>query len=426
MPAEAADRLVLEFWWGWSGMTGMEAMERVTEAFNADNPDLFVLSTVASPSMDEKLLPAVAAGNPPDVAVGNIAYSEYCARASLTALDDYFEASTIVTKGDADIISSLWTDATWQGKIYGLAACEVGPRIGLCANVDLLEEAGLDPENLPTTWDEMYDWHATLTKLDDAGNVEVLGLDPLDAMGGRRPTSDTSFYWGDAYAFEYWDSDALAYHWDDDAWVAALYTIKKYYDLVGVEKIEGYRSSYGTWTQSPTASFPAGVQALVLNGYWTPGELVHSAPDTRFVFTWALNSGERSGVKFQNVGGHPATIPRGAANPAQAFRLIEFLTTPAAMDIIVQTTGWLGPRLSWLETVDASAYPGLEFFLNSVVEADELKPCPLDPICNFVGQQISMAWDAVNYDEKTPEEAAADMQVICTEELHSQFPELFA
>lgn len=426
VPAEAAERVVLEFWWGWGGMTGMEAMKGVTDAFNMKQTEIYALSTVAQPSMDEKLLPAIAAGNPADVAVGNIAYSEYCARGSLTPLDEYFEASTVVKKNDPDIISSLWRDGSWQGKIYGLAACEVGPRIGLCLNVDLVEGAGLDPANPPLTWDEMYDWHMAMTKLDDAGNVEILGIDPLDAMGGRRPTSDTSFYWDDAFGFEYWDGEKLAYNWDNEGYIASLYTIKKFYDLVGVEKMEGYRSSYGTWTQSPTASFPAGVQGMVLNGYWTPGELIHSAPERRFAFTWAPNSAERRGKKFQNVGGHPATIPKGAKHPNEAFKLIEFFTQPESMDIILKTTGWLGPRLSWLATVDPSPYPGLDFFLQSVTEADELKPCPLDPICNFVGQQISMAWDAVNYGEKTPEEAAAEMQTTCTDELRRQFPELFA
>jgi len=420
-PAKPAERVIIEWWWGWGGMTGMNAMKGVTDAFNMKRQDIYVHSLVPS-NMDEKLLTAVAGGTPPDIAVGNIAYSEFCARGALTPLDDYFAASKVIQHDD--IIPSLWRDATWQGKTYGLAACEVGPRIGLCYNVDLVKDAGLDSGNLPLTWDEMYDWHQKITTFDAAGNIEILGFDPLDAMGGRRPTSDVSYFWGDSFGFEYWAQDSMTYNWDNDLFVASLATIKKFYDSVGVEKIEGYRSSYGTWTQSPTASFPAGVQALILNGYWTPGELVHSAPERHFSFTWPPNSSERRGIKFQNVGGHPATLPKGSKHPDAAFELLEFLTTPESMDIILQTTGWLGPRLSWLEKVDPSPYPGLDFFLRSVVEADELKPCPLDPICGFVGQQLSIAWDAVNYGEKTPEQAAKDLQQLCTDEIRKQFPDL--
>ena len=165
---------------------------------------------------------------------------------------------------------------------------------------------------------------------------------------------------------------------------------------------------------------------MTIEGYWVPTWLSLTVPDRRVGYTWPPNSSTRRGIKFQSVGGHPTVVPKGAKHPKEGFMLLEFFTLPKSLDIILKTAGFLGPRLSWLATVDPSPYPGLEFFLNSVKEADELKPCPLDPICNFVGQQISMTWDAVNYGEITPEEAAAQMQKTCTEELRRQFPELFA
>jgi multiple sugar transport system substrate-binding protein len=402
----------------------MNAMEAVAAAFGEEQENLQVNPLVPSPSMDEKLLTAIAGGEPPDVAVGNIAFSQFCARGSFTPLDDLFEASEIVPLGSDDIIASLWEDGSWQGAIYGLAGGEVGPRMGFVYNVDLVEQAGFDPDTPPLTWDELYEWHEKITTLDDAGNVEILGFDPLDAMGGRRPTSDASFFWADSFGFEWWDANEMSFNFDDELFVQSLVTIKRFYDLVGVEKMEGYRTSYGTWTQSPTASFPAGVQAAILNGYWTPGELIHSAPDLEFRHTWPPNSSERRGVKFQNVGGHPVVIPKGVAQPEESFKFLEFMTTPTCMDIILDTTGWFGPRISWLQTVDPSKFPGLDFYLKSTTEADELKPCPLCPISSFVGQELSNTWDAVNYGEKTPEEAAADLQDLLTEEIGKQFPTL--
>ena len=420
----AEEVVTLEFWWGWGGTTGMNAMEAVADAFNKQHEGLQANPLVPSPSMDEKLLTAIAGGEPPDVAVGNIAFSQFCARGSFTPLDDYFAASEVVPLRSDDIIASLWEDGSWQGTVYGLAAGEVGPRMGFVYNVGLVEQAGLDPDSPPLTWDELYKWHEEITTLDAAGNVEILGFDPLDAMGGRRPTSDSSFFWADSYGFEWWNGDDVTFNFDNELFAASLATIKKFYDLVGIEKVEGYRSSYGTWTQSPTASFPAGVQAAILNGYWTPGELVHSAPDLSFRYTWPPNSSERQGVKFQNVGGHPVTIPKGVTKPDKAFKLLEFMTMPASMDIILDTTGWFGPRISWLKGVDPGRFPGLDFYLQSSIEADELKPCPLCPISSFVGQELNNTWDAVNYGEKTPQEAAKDLQDLLTEELKKQFPEL--
>lgn len=420
--AAPGERPTLEFWWGWGGMTGLEALKGVCDNFNMKNPNVFVHGL--NVNMGEKLLTSVSAGTPPDVAVGNIMFSEYCAREVFTALDDFFAASKVVTKGDKDIIASLWKDATWQGKIYGLAGCEVGPRMGMAFNNDLVTKAGLDISKPPLTWDEAYEWHKTMTTFDNTGNLVILGFDVLDAMGGRQPTSDSSFFWADSFGFEWWNQEKMTFDLNNDKFIASLATIKKFYDVAGAEKINGYRTSYGTWTQSPTASFPAGVQGMILNGYWTPGELVHSAPDRKFTFTWAPNSSDRRGKKFQNEGGHPVVIPKGVKNPQLSFSFLEYLTTPEAADIILNTTGWWSPRISWLAKIDVSKFPGADFFKNSLSEADELKPCPLCPIETFVGQQLRVTWDAVNYGDKTPEVAAKELQDNLTSELRKQFPNL--
>ena len=123
------------------------------------------------------------------------------------------------------------------------------------------------------------------------------------------------------------------------------------------------------------------------------------------------------------MGGHPAVLPKGIAHPAESFSFLEFLTTPTAADKIFAENGWFGPRISWLEQVDTSIYDGLDFFSKSVLQADELAPCPLCPISGFFGQQWIIARDAVNYGDKTPEQAAADLQETVTTEIRSQFPD---
>ena len=424
--APAKEPVTLEWWWGWGGTTSIDAMDAIAATFTEENTGkgLSINPLVPEGGMNAKLMPAIAAGTPPDLAVGNISFSEFCARGSFTALDEYFSGSSVVSLRDPDIIASLWEDGSWQGTVYGLAAGEVGPRMGFCYNMDLIEAAGLDPDSPPQTWDEVYGWHEELTTFDSAGNIDIVGLDPLNSMGGRRPTSDASFFWADSYGFEWWDAQNMGFNFDNDKFVATLNMIKKFYDHVGIEQMATYRSSYGTWTGSPTASFPAGKEAMNINGYWTPGTLVHNAPDFTFTHTWPPTSSDRKGIKFQNVGGHPITIPRGAAHPDEAFTFVEFMTTATAMNIILDNAGFLGARISWLESIDPNKYPGLEFFLKSSLEADELVPCPLCPISGFVGQQLREGWDAVNYGEKAAEQVAEEIQAACTEEMKKEFPDL--
>ena len=56
----------------------------------------------------------------------------------------------------ADIFDASWNGAKVEGRIYGFPAVEGFVRYGLCYNVDLVEEAGLDPKTPPETWDDAY------------------------------------------------------------------------------------------------------------------------------------------------------------------------------------------------------------------------------------------------------------------------------
>ena len=86
-------------------------------------------------------------------------------------------------------------------------------------------------------------------------------------------------FWGLTYGLDIWDQETLSFHFDDDRFVQALGTIKQFYDHVGVEQMQAFRDSFGGWTSTPTASFPSGVQANIVTGYYAPGEMSTTAPD---------------------------------------------------------------------------------------------------------------------------------------------------
>ncbi len=414
-------RVTVEWWFGW-GANGEPVMHKTLEAFNLAHADVYVhgLST----DNGSKLLPSIAAGTPPDLALGNIPFPELAARGSLLPLDDYFAKSKVFAQKD-DIVNTLWEDGQWEGKQYGLGTLECGPRVGYAYNADLVSSAGLDPDKPPLTWDEAYDWHTKVTKFDKSGNLEILGFDPLDACGGLPPRSDIQYVWGVSFGFQWWDQKTYKFNLTDEKFVQVLKTIKKFYDFVGVEKMKAYRSTYGMWSGYPTASFDAGVEGAMISGYWTPGQEA-ATNKAKLGYTWVPNVEERRGKKFQLPGGHPAVIPQGAKNPDQAFMFMEYLSTAEALDIAFNVPGaaFMGPRISWLKTVDKNKWPGFAFYLDSVLNADELYSCPRCPIEGFVGQQLAQTYDAVNYAKKTPEQAAQELQDILTTELRKQFPNL--
>jgi len=408
-PAEA----VTIYWWtGWSA----ETLGEVAAAFSEEVPEITVewLGSVDQ----EKFLTSAAGGTPPDAATLG-AYPELFSRKVAMALTEWVNTSAAFKKDD--IFEASWNGGTFEGEIYGLPCVEGFVRYGLCYNVDLVKEAGLDPDSPPETWDDTYAWHETITTFDDAGNVTIVGLDPLDAMGGSIGFGDP-FMWPKSMGFDYYDQEAHTFNIDNPKMVEALEIIQRFYALVGPEKMAAFRQSYGTWT-GPQAGFTSGVQAMQINGYWTPGSMAHNAPDRTFAYSWTPVPEDRRGIKMQSMGGHYVFIPVGSPHPKEAFRFGEFLMTDKACDIIYDGLGWLPARRSYVEVVDTSKYPGLDWFVASALEADELTEVEMDPITGITSVEFEKATDAVIYGEKAPAQAAADMQAKLTEELAKMLEE---
>ena len=360
----------------------------------------------------EKFLTSVAGGTPPDAASLG-AYPELFSRNVAMDLTEWVNATTAFDI--KDIFDASWNGGKVEGVIYGIPAIEGFVRYGFCYNTAMAEEAGLDPKTPPETWDDAFTWHEKMTKFDDAGNATVIGFDPLDAMGGSIGFGDP-FFWPKSWGFVYYDEKAKKFDLDNPSMVEGYETIKRFYDLVGAEKMAAFRQSYGTWI-GPSASFPVATQAAQINGYWTPGEMAVNAPDLNIEYSWPMVPASRKGTKVQSMGGHYIFLPTGSPHPKEAFRFGEYMMSDKACDIIFNGLGWLPSRKSYLAKADIAKYKGLDWFVRSVDEATELTEVIMDPITQITATTVSKNGDAVIYGDKTPQQAAADLQATLSEEL---------
>jgi len=184
VPAKPAKKVEIEWWHGWGGLTGVNAMQAVADAFNVESETVYVHRLQVSEIAD-KYMTAIAGGAPPDVEIGNLPYAQFWAREVLYVLDDWVNASKVIDVEDT--LPEAVEGGKWKGKTYGWPTIESSIRFSFCYNVDLVKDAGLDPDNPPLTWDEVFEWHEKINKFDTAGNLEILGFDPMDAMGGSGP-----------------------------------------------------------------------------------------------------------------------------------------------------------------------------------------------------------------------------------------------
>lgn len=411
----AAEGLVVDWWPGWPG----PYMEECGKLFEEQNPGVSLKIYTQYPDM-AAVLAAISSGTPPDL-VADVPYLQLISRGVALPLDDQIASSSVVSLDDGDIRKDHWEVFAWEGKHYGVPAVDTAGRQGMGYNLTLIEAAGLDPSALPRTWDEVFEWHKQITTYDDAGNLQILGMNPMAERTDACSYGDP-FMWPQMWGFHYYNEDEKRFDVDREETVDFLNTIKEFYDDVGAEKMDGMTNANDG---IPKGSFGAGKAAMRITYPSGPAGVWQANPDHKYAFTYVPMPDNRGDITMQTLSGHAYIIMKDAKQPDMAFKLAEFMTGKEACDILFEQVGWLGPRKSWQEALDMSKYPddvqaNIKYFTASMDEADEVW-FDKDPIEGVTQDAWTTAWQGVVYGTLTPEEAATQMQAKLTEELANAF-----
>jgi len=407
--APAAEGVTTTWWYAWGNLP--PAVDRMVETDEfkewMGGDTLEHKGSVES----EALLAAVAAGTPPDGG-SNFDYPSLWSRGAVLPVNDMVETSSMVKEDD--IIPALWESCFYGSDMIGVPGIESYLWYGMNYNANAAKEAGLDPDTPPQTWEDCYTWHEALTKFDDAGNLLQFGFDPYDAIAGEPDFAATS--WG----FTWWDEEARTFDLGNELMAEALDVSGNFIRLVGPDKFQGMRQveGQGTWG----AAYNAGVQNMIVEGYWHPGETQIQQPDIAQYnrATWAPVPASRSEHKIMATGAHFVQLFKGAPNTAAMFKVSEFLLSQTALDIIFEEVGWLFGKLSYLETVDPNTYPGLDFYLGAPNEVTDWILGRRCPIHWYVSDQYVELREQVYRDLITPQEAADELQKRALDEWAAQ------
>lgn len=150
-----------------------EAFSKLLEEFQEEYPNIEVEYQEApwGNDFETKLNTGFASGTAPDVI--NYSLASIGSRVPLgqyECLDSYVEG----WDGLDDYYESILNAGSVGGKLYGIG--NLTDARMLAYNTELFEEAGLDPDTPPTTWEELLEYHKKLVKKDDNGNVIQTGL----------------------------------------------------------------------------------------------------------------------------------------------------------------------------------------------------------------------------------------------------------
>lgn len=127
-------------------------------------------------SLWQKSLPAIASGTGPNLILGKIGkYYQFVERGVLEPYpEEYFPSIWV----EENLPNAPWDALMYDGQYYVFPSAYMGDL--LMYNRKHFEEVGLDPDNPPTTWDELIAVAKKLTKTDASGNITRAGFVPGD------------------------------------------------------------------------------------------------------------------------------------------------------------------------------------------------------------------------------------------------------
>jgi ABC-type glycerol-3-phosphate transport system substrate-binding protein len=310
----------MTFWHGLTGSDGLVFAEMM-QAYGEANPDAcFEAQGIAWDLFFQKYPTAVAAGTPPDLVAFHAAeVQQMAAQGLMQPMDDWYESTGI---GKDQFNEALMGAIEADGATMAVPFDNHGWM--LWKNDKVIEDAGLDPNALPTNGEEFIEWAKQITTDVNGLHPDDEGFDPDNvAVWAYYPTWPRFTYpslWmqfgGGAI-----NADATQATLDSPESIAA---VQYMHDLMWVHHVMPPQVPgvpYGGELYQNNAI------ALWWEGTWTGGYM-RDRPDVAAVTSPApLNSFSPDGTQGVKFDSHIFSIPTGVDDEgkAQAYSFIQYM-----------------------------------------------------------------------------------------------------
>lgn len=320
--AAAQEAITLDYW-NWWDVQRQALMDQIIAGFQEEFPNITVNNVPQTwDRRDEVVTTALAGGDPPEILMASrqeiVKFADSGAIAPIT---QFVEAEGIDTEAYyPSEINSMW----WKDELYALPMPTAGGETGLYFyNTALFEEAGLDPENPPETWDELDEATARLTKLTSDGAIEIPGSNlSLSATGflAQLYTNNGTLY----------SDDLKTVTWNSPEGVETLQWMLDY-----VNRHFGGQQNMLDWTaaiQPGERRFDQGQLAIEFQNVSAFFHIKNNAPDLPYSVHFRPYNGNNPDAKSQGVAalsfGWGYIIPSSLGPEVQeaAFKFIKRIT----------------------------------------------------------------------------------------------------
>lgn len=339
LPVSAQDEPVTMSMWVRSISFSVQIL---VDEWNATHDNQIELTEIPASEFVTKMGAAVAAGEAPDIASIDLIYTPAFASAGqLVDLTDLIDQLDYVD----DLSPAHMTLGEFEGRNYAVPFAAEGSFI--IYNVDLFIEAGLDPENPPTTWDELLEAARAISALGD----DIYGYYFPGSCAGCNAFTYLPFIWaseGDVLSADFTEATLT----EDPIVREALELYKTMWDEglipegASIDSGENFVNAFASGTIGM-----AGTGAFGIDNYKT------NHPDLNFDVTFIPG---KDGGAASFGGGDNIGIPAGSEYVEEAWEFIAWALSEEVQLEIYAANNQLPVRLSLADNEYFDADPRLK------------------------------------------------------------------
>lgn len=379
----------------WYNNTGDEAKiyEEAVAAYNASQSKYKVEGLSVTDA--QKLIVAMSSNEAPDVIkISNQTVIQYTKNGLLESIQDLIDQEGY----DTSIYSEQALDANRvDGALYALPLDAY--TIQMFYNKTLLEEAGYSEP--PKTMEEMYEMALKATKLDDNGNIDVLGY-PLFPYASARQELIYGF------GGRWWDENSKPSP-ENSGILDSLNMNVAFRNEFGGKALDGFIGTANTNRYTEQDMFFQGKQLFRLDGSWLPTMMSNFNSTVDWGIT--LIPGTQAHPEYRGTSRFETdsiSIPSMAAHKEGAWDFTKWLCEEEGAKIIDLGTGNLPAVKALYDDSDILAVPGFAEFIDALKEEKGVQYPQMTDYDEYMNL-VNAALDTVYAGTQTPEEAMADL-----------------
>ena len=302
-PLAAQDAVTLQMW---SRDSNQNFLRELVDMWNSSHTNQIELTVIPSADFVTRVGVASAGGEAPDLLPIDLIYVPAFAKAgNLTEIGSFIDGLPYADKLSPSHIHL----GEYDGGRYAVPFAAEGSV--LLYNKGLFEQAGLDPEKPPTTWDEIYEDAKAITALGEG----IYGYYFAGACAGCNAFTYLPLIW--ASGGDVLSDDGLTATVDSPEVRAALEFYKKMWD----EGMIPPSAQADTGTDFLNA-FLTGTIGMAGSGAFSIATLKNDHPEIDFGLTFLPG---QEGGKSSFAGGDSIAITSSSAHAAEAFEFIQWV-----------------------------------------------------------------------------------------------------